>query len=67
LLTDGFLEWAGPSGEQFGTQRLKDAIREAKDRSPAELISYLHERVLRFVDHAEQDDDLTAVVIKRTT
>ena len=65
LITDGFFEWEDPSGEQFGVERLAAAVRSAKDLGPEEIIASLYERVLDFSKGSKQQDDLTAVVIKR--
>jgi phosphoserine phosphatase RsbU/P len=65
LATDGFFEWANPKGEQFGVSRSGEVIRQAKEKSPRELISALYRRVVEFSEGTEQQDDLTAVVIKR--
>ena len=65
LATDGFFEWANPSGEFFGTARLESSVRAARDKPAAEIISALYQDVLRYADGAPQKDDLTAIVIKR--
>jgi serine phosphatase RsbU (regulator of sigma subunit) len=65
LATDGFFEWANPKGEQFGVSRSGEVIRQAKEKSPRELISTLYRAVVEFSEGTEQQDDLTAVVIKR--
>lgn len=66
LATDGFFEWANREGEQFGVKRLEEAIRGSKGSPPGELISTLYGKVAAFSDGTQQQDDLTAVVIKRT-
>lgn len=65
LVTDGFFEWRNPAGELFGTDRLGEAVRGAHSLPPGEIISRLHSAVVEFSDGTRQDDDLTAVVIKR--
>jgi serine phosphatase RsbU (regulator of sigma subunit) len=65
LVTDGFFEWENPFGEQFGLKRLSETIRQAKDLPAREIISALHSAVLRFANGTEQQDDLTAVIVKR--
>src|SRR5246127_3789200 len=65
LATDGFFEWANPSGDQFGVSRSGEVIRQSKEKSPRELISILYRTVVEFSEGTEQQDDLTAVVIKR--
>jgi serine phosphatase RsbU (regulator of sigma subunit) len=66
LATDGFYEWENPQGEQFGAERLEQAIRDSKAKPPAEIISDLYAKVLAFSSGTAQKDDLTAVIIKRS-
>jgi serine phosphatase RsbU (regulator of sigma subunit) len=65
LATDGFFEWTNGEGEQFGLKRVEDTIRKSKDKRPSELIATLYAAVLAFSGGTKQQDDLTAVVIKR--
>jgi len=65
LVTDGFYEWQNPEKEEFGLERLKNTIREARDCSAEEVIARLYKAVKDFSKGTEQADDLTAVVLKR--
>jgi serine phosphatase RsbU (regulator of sigma subunit) len=65
LTTDGFYEWQNPENEEFGVERLKETIREARDCSAEEVIARLYKAVKDFSRGTEQADDLTAVVLKR--
>ena len=65
LATDGFFEWENSREEQFGHERLEQTIRAAREKSAAEIISNLHQEVLRFANGTKQMDDLTAIVLKR--
>jgi phosphoserine phosphatase len=65
LVTDGFFEWTNARDEDFGFERLHAAIRDARDYSPDRLIAHLHEAVTSFAGGTLQNDDLTAVVLKR--
>ena len=65
LVTDGFLEWENAAGEPFGTDRFHAALRAAKEQPAAEVIQRLQEAVGAFAAGAPQQDDLTAVVVKR--
>jgi serine phosphatase RsbU (regulator of sigma subunit) len=65
LTTDGFFEWANEKSELFGVKRLEDTIRASREKPPAEIISTLYEAVIEFSGGTKQNDDLTAVVIKR--
>ena len=65
LATDGFFEWANPKGDQFGVRRIREIIRLAREKPPRELISALYQAVIEFSEGTHQQDDLTAVVVKR--
>lgn len=65
LVTDGFYEWQNPESEEFGLERLKETIHAARDCSPEEVIARLYTAVKDFSKGAAQNDDLTAVVLKR--
>jgi serine phosphatase RsbU (regulator of sigma subunit) len=65
LVTDGFFEWQNQSGEQFGNERLAAVMREFSDREPEVIIAELYDAVLHFAEGSPQQDDLTAVLIKR--
>lgn len=67
IVTDGFYEWRNPNNEEFGLERLKDTIRQARDSSAADLIVKLNEAVKDFSRGTKQEDDLTAVVLRRKT
>ncbi|HEY4784301.1 MAG TPA: SpoIIE family protein phosphatase, partial [Chthoniobacterales bacterium] len=65
LATDGFFEWENDQGEQFGLLRMEESIRSSRDSPPAEIITRLYEAVNTFSRGTKQQDDLTAVIIKR--
>jgi serine phosphatase RsbU (regulator of sigma subunit) len=67
LITDGFFEWENPAQEQFGTERLAEVLRKFRDREPEIIIAELYDAVLHFSEGSPQKDDLTAVLIKRST
>ena len=66
LITDGFLEWENNSGEQFGSDRLGAVIRQFSHQELEVIIAELYESVLDFANGTRQQDDLTAVLIKRS-
>jgi len=65
LLTDGFYEWARADGEPFGIERVCALVRRHHARPAAEMIRILHDAVVEFAAGCPQDDDLTAVIVKR--
>jgi len=65
LVTDGFIEWANPQGEEFGQNRLKEVIRANRNQSAATIISEIHSSIVDFAGTSPQQDDLTALIVKR--
>ncbi len=65
LITDGFVEWENEKGELFGSARLQQAVRASRHSSPNEILKALYDAVVTFSNGTTQQDDLTAVVIKR--
>jgi serine phosphatase RsbU (regulator of sigma subunit) len=64
LITDGFMEWENDMGEQFGTCRIADELRTSRELPSSEIIKRLHDAVVKFSNGTDQQDDLTAVLIK---
>jgi phosphoserine phosphatase len=65
LCTDGFGEWPDAERNRFGTERIKELVRAHHALSAAELIQEIHRAVAAFAGGMPQQDDLTAVVIKK--
>jgi serine phosphatase RsbU (regulator of sigma subunit) len=66
MLTDGFFEHArSGDGQQFGIKRLTEALRENATAPPPQIIAAIDRAVTDFANGARQEDDMTAVVIKR--
>ena len=65
LPTDGFFEWENEQGEQFGVERMEEVIRASQKLAPPDIIAQLYNAVTKFSQGTKQQDDLTAVVIKR--
>ena len=66
LLTDGFFEWKRPKDrEEFGIKRIEETLKQSAGE-PAEIIlKKLDDAVRSFCSGAVQNDDMTAVVVKR--
>jgi serine phosphatase RsbU (regulator of sigma subunit)/catechol 2,3-dioxygenase-like lactoylglutathione lyase family enzyme len=64
LYTDGVTEAFDEAGEEFGEQRLVDALRRHRDRPPESLLAALVDEVRSF-SAREQHDDLTLIVARR--
>jgi len=65
LLSDGFYERADASGELFGETRVEAILREHHGLDAAGLLARLERAVEAFARGAPQQDDMTAVIVKR--
>jgi sigma-B regulation protein RsbU (phosphoserine phosphatase) len=65
LLTDGFYEYQNHADDQFGDERVGNVIAGASAGSAQKILDTLIEATLRFAEGAPQQDDLTAVIVKR--
>jgi phosphoserine phosphatase RsbU/P len=64
LFTDGVTEAEAPDGTMCGAEWALDVVRASADRSAAEILEVLCQAVKGFVDGADQQDDVTAVVCR---
>lgn len=64
LYTDGITECENDNGEEFGQQRLTEAIRKASQFPAQELVTSVIQDVLHF-GNGRQTDDLTLIVARQ--
>jgi len=64
LYTDGATEAQSPSGEEFGRDRIVEAIKENYDKPAREMIASLQMAVLEWTGNAGASDDVTFFIIK---
>src|SRR5690606_11069178 len=64
LYTDGIVESRNETGEEYGYDRLLNALRENRFEDAPELHNAVLEDIRRFLGHDHFDDDMTIVVIK---
>ncbi len=64
LYTDGATEANSPSGEEFGRERLAQAVKKLYDRPAREMIAGLQMEILEWTANAGSNDDVTFFVIK---
>lgn len=62
--TDGIWECFNTEGEQFGKERMKDAIRANAARSAQDITQAVSQAVHTWRGNADQTDDITLVVVK---
>ena len=68
LVTDGFTEAANPAtGEMYGTERLRTFLVANRALAGEAILDRLAADVTAFTNGATQADDMTAVLIRRTT
>ncbi len=68
IYTDGVTEaYASINGERsmFGTKRLSDILMEQNSYSSRDILHFVISSVYEYTDYRDQDDDITAVCIKR--
>jgi sigma-B regulation protein RsbU (phosphoserine phosphatase) len=65
LLSDGIYEYQGRSGEQFGEERVEDLLAAHGEKPMRTLLDILLSAVDSFAQGAVQEDDMTAVLVKR--
>ena len=63
LYTDGITESFDAQGDEFGEQRLIEALRRNRERSAEAVVSLVLEEVRRFGGR-EQHDDITLIIAK---
>ena len=64
LYTDGVTEANSPDGEEFGRERLAEAVKANSSLSARDLIASLQREVLNWTDGLGAGDDVTFFVIK---
>ncbi len=64
VYTDGVTEASNAQNELFGTQRLLDALNEARGAAADEVLKNVSRRIDDFVDGAPQFDDITMLCLK---
>lgn len=63
LYTDGVTEAQNKKGEMFGEERLKKILNKSFDTSK-KTIEHIRQEIRRFVNGAEQSDDITMLVVE---
>ena len=64
VYTDGVPEATDAKEAMYGTDRLLAAMNEEPDASPEKIINNIKESVDKFVDNAEQFDDITMMCVE---
>ena len=64
LYTDGVTEATNTQDTLFGTDRMIDALNEASDAAPKDVVKHVHDAIDAFVGNAGQFDDLTMLCME---
>jgi sigma-B regulation protein RsbU (phosphoserine phosphatase) len=64
FFSDGISETFSESGEEFGSERIRDAVLAVADRPAREIVGAVFEAMQAFRGEAPQTDDQTVVVVK---
>ncbi len=65
LLSDGFFEHRNPADEELGAERIIDVISSHRRENAEEILAALRRCLEDFAEGEPQDDDLTAIIVKR--
>ena len=63
--TDGIWEARNDAGQMYGKKRLQEVILKHRTNSAKEIGNAIVKAVLKYCGHVKQQDDITAVVIKK--
>ncbi len=64
--SDGISETFNAAGEEFGSARVVETVREHKDKAAKEIVDAVFGAMREFRGEAKQTDDQTVVVVKLT-
>ncbi|UCH11955.1 MAG: CHASE2 domain-containing protein [Candidatus Omnitrophota bacterium] len=64
LYTDGVTEARNVKKEEFGENRIKQALSECRNKSAKEIIEHIYKTLKKFTRKAPQHDDITIIVLK---
>jgi phosphoserine phosphatase RsbU/P len=64
LYTDGVTEATGQNGEEYGRDRLEEAVRANRDLSARDLITAIQQDVLVWTEGRGATDDMTFFIVK---
>ncbi|MFQ5649265.1 MAG: PP2C family protein-serine/threonine phosphatase [bacterium] len=64
IYSDGVTEAENAIEEMFGTERFTDLLMANKQKTAGEIVTEIYRTVKQFEANAEQDDDITVVVVK---
>jgi phosphoserine phosphatase len=67
LLSDGIYEYENAAGEAFGRTRVEAAVAACAGEAPRTIVEHVLDALAGHAAGAAQDDDITAVIVQRTS
>ena len=67
VFSDGVTDALNPQGEEFGEQRLSEAVRKHRGESSAAILEGVNQAIANWAAGTPLPDDLTLLVARRTT
>lgn len=64
LYTDGLTEAMNSKEEEYGRDRLVDAVRQCRDLSAREMINHIHRDLMSWTEGQGAHDDVTVLIVK---
>jgi len=64
MYTDGVPDAENEQGEQYGAERLEEALTTNLDQPPGEMVSRIRRSIKQFTRNHPQTDDITMVAVK---
>jgi phosphoserine phosphatase RsbU/P len=64
LYTDGVTEAMNPINDEYGRDRLVEAVRQSRHLSAREMIDFIHRDVINWTDGLGAHDDVTFFIVK---
>ena len=65
VISDGIFEYCNRDGEEFGEERVRQAIKAHAGGTMERLAQSLFDAVKAFAEGTPQEDDMTIVLVKR--
>jgi len=62
--TDGLVEAHSPTGEVYGSERLRDVLRGQRNKTASEVVHAVLDALQTFARHAEPHDDVTMLAAR---
>ena len=66
MFSDGVTEAENAKGGMYGEERLAEIVLKNRDLPPDQLVKKIHRSIKAYTRGAEQSDDITLMVVRRS-